>query len=134
MDATGDLEDRLIKDESQHRMVAVGETHPQFDRARVAKLSYQTLAENDQFRLVEIELQTGRKHQIRVQFSARGGAIVGDRKYGSRTPFKHGIALMSGMIRLNHPTRKEPITVVGQTPEGWPFDRVIRHHLKNLLS
>jgi 23S rRNA pseudouridine1911/1915/1917 synthase len=67
--------------------------------------------ENRNF-LVEIELITGRKHQIRAQLSSVGSPILGDKKYGSQQKFREGaIALESCYVSFIHPTKKEMLEV-----------------------
>jgi 23S rRNA pseudouridine1911/1915/1917 synthase len=67
--------------------------------------------ENRNF-LVEIELITGRKHQIRAQLSSVGSPILGDKKYGSQQKFREGaIALESCYVSFIHPTKKEMFEV-----------------------
>lgn len=69
----------------------------------------------------DVRLETGRKHQIRAQFSAMGHPIVGDRKYGCRVPLKAGrIALAAYSIAFQHPTKDEKIVVNAEVPEFWP--------------
>lgn len=76
--------------------------------AKDAKLSYKTLASNNGFSLVEIDLQTGRPHQIRVQFSSRNHPLYGDQRYGKNVNKKgQQIALWSYKIEIEHPTKKK---------------------------
>jgi 23S rRNA pseudouridine1911/1915/1917 synthase len=110
------LEDYIRKDESQHRMVACDEND---EGARAAKLSYRILRVLEDCQLVEIQLETGRKHQIRVQFASRGFPVVGDRKYNSGREFEHGIALHSRRLQFLHPTKKTPLDFVAQLPASW---------------
>jgi 23S rRNA pseudouridine1911/1915/1917 synthase len=71
---------------------------------------------------LEIVLETGRKHQIRVQLSRRGHPIVGDRKYGSRTVFQPGIALHARRLAIAHPTTSERLVFEAPPPASWrPF-------------
>lgn len=114
----GRLENCVGKNESLQRMVVVPSGKSKAE-ARLATLSYKTLSRNDNKRLVEIELETGRKHQIRVQFSAMGCPILGDRKYGSKLDFPRGIALHSFRLRLEHPTTKAPLDFEVTPPGYW---------------
>jgi 23S rRNA pseudouridine1911/1915/1917 synthase len=114
--AAAELVDWLFKDESQQRMsVAVGQTA----NAQEAVLRYRVLRAIERLALVEVELITGRKHQIRVQLSAHGHPIVGDRKYGSSLSFSKGIALHARRLAISHPTRHEPIVVTAPLPTSW---------------
>ena len=69
--------------------------------------------------LLEIALETGRKHQIRVQLAERGWPVVGDRKYGSHRRFPSGIALHARRIEFTHPTRGESLIFEAPCPAGW---------------
>ena len=89
--------------------------------SQAASLEYEVLAENQGVTLVAIRLITGRKHQIRVQFSHRGFPILGDRKYGGRPWKGTGIALHAQRITFPHPTRQEPVTVEAPLPDDWPL-------------
>lgn len=70
--------------------------------------------------LVEIELLTGRYHQIRIQCSAVGCPIAGDAKYGSKTSFAGGgIALHHRCLEVNHPVSRERLRLEARYPAGW---------------
>jgi 23S rRNA pseudouridine1911/1915/1917 synthase len=91
--------------------------------AQEARLSLRTLHRLRRATLIEVLLETGRKHQIRVQLSARGYPILGDRKYGSDQPFPDGIGLHARRVVLIHPTRSERLEVVCPPPPAWkPFN------------
>src|SRR5262249_11978352 len=77
--ASGTLEHYLRKDERHRKVYA---THEGGGDAQLARLAYKTIKSAGELSLVEIELQTGRKHQIRVQLAKCGHPVVGDRKYG----------------------------------------------------
>ena len=78
--------------------------------------------------MLEITLETGRTHQIRVQAASRGHALLGDAHYGSTVPFgpQHEdvrlrpIALHARSLTFTHPKSHETITVTAPTPEYWP--------------
>ncbi|MSP19345.1 MAG: RNA pseudouridine synthase [Bdellovibrionales bacterium] len=86
-------------------------SEPKGDRQK-AILNYQSIrSENGQY-LLEIELITGRKHQIRAQLAALGSPIVGDKKYGAKDNYKEGvIALEACYVSFLHPTLKEMIEI-----------------------
>ena len=116
--SVGSCEDFLRKDERQRKVLvqAAGVAG-----ARLAKLSYQTLDVLGNGRAVlEVHLETGRKHQIRVQLAHRGWPILGDAKYGATTSFPRGIALHAAKLTLLHPVRKEPCTWTCPPPAYWP--------------
>jgi 23S rRNA pseudouridine1911/1915/1917 synthase len=115
--SAGECVDWLYKDEAAHRMVAVSSPRTS---AQETRLTYRTLQSLAEATLLEIELQTGRKHQIRVQLSRRGWPILGDRKYGSDRSFPRGIALHSRQLRLTHPVRDETLTFDAPLPAYWP--------------
>lgn len=114
--ASGTCVDWLIKDESRQRMTLADR---QTADAQVARLSYRRRQAVPGGWHLEIELETGRKHQIRVQLGDRGLHIVGDRKYGSRQKFTAGIALHSRLLEIKHPTRPERLTLVAPLPASW---------------
>ena len=84
-----------------------------------ARLAYRMLRELEEAVLLEIALQTGRKHQIRVQLAVRGLPILGDRQYGSRAAFAAGIALHARQLSFVHPVRNTPIELVAPVPRTW---------------
>ncbi|MGD9723422.1 MAG: RluA family pseudouridine synthase [Pirellulales bacterium] len=112
----GELTDWLVKDESQQRMVVARAGHP---AAKEARLRYRVLRRVGPGTLVEIELLTGRKHQIRVQFAERGHPVWGDAKYGSQHGFAAGLALHARRLVVDHPVRHEPMTLVAPLPASW---------------
>jgi 23S rRNA pseudouridine1911/1915/1917 synthase len=68
---------------------------------------------------VEIQLETGRHHQIRTQFSKIGCCIKGDLKYGAKRSNQDGsICLHSRQLKFNHPTTKEAICLIAPTPDN----------------
>jgi 23S rRNA pseudouridine1911/1915/1917 synthase len=90
--------------------------------SREARLAYRLIETAGERSLVEIELETGRKHQIRLQFAQIGCPIVGDARYGARTPLpSRQIALLSREVRLEHPTRREMLSFACPLPLGWPW-------------
>ena len=66
-----------------------------------------------------MQLETGRKHQIRVQLAERGHPVVGDRKYGGKQAFPAGIALHARRLVFLHPISKEPISLEAPLPTAW---------------
>lgn len=108
------LENYLLKNEKQNKSYV---TTADKKGAKKAILSYRTLARGDNFTLLEIELETGRHHQIRCQLSNIGCAIKGDVKYGAKRSNPDGsIHLHARHLAFNHPTTKERITVTAPVP------------------
>ncbi len=101
----GTLEHFLVHDEYIARVV--NPSHPQ---AKLARLHYKLLEEKQNCSYVEIDLETGRYHQIRVQFAQIGCPIVGDTKYGSSMG-NDTIALHHGRLKFNHPVTKQPLVL-----------------------
>jgi 23S rRNA pseudouridine1911/1915/1917 synthase len=84
-----------------------------------AILHYKLIKELDNYYLLEIDLETGRHHQIRAQLSAINCAIKGDLKYGfNRSNPDGGICLHAREIHFIHPVSKEKIDITAQTPES----------------
>lgn len=89
-----------------------------------AELHYKLLAKSDQYSLLEIELMTGRHHQIRVQLANIGCPIKGDLKYGySRSNPDASISLHSRSLKFIHPVSKQEVFVIAPTPDDnlWNF-------------
>jgi len=87
--------------------------------AQEARTSYRVLQAWQRFSLVELQPDTGRKHQLRVQLASRRHAILGDRVYGSRQEFPVGIALHARRLVVVHPVRKEPLVLQAPVPHYW---------------
>lgn len=87
--------------------------------AKKAVLKYNTVARGDRYSILEVNLITGRKHQIRMQLSQTGHPIKGDLKYGARRSNPDGgISLLAKRIEFIHPVSKEPICIeIDPTPE-----------------
>lgn len=114
--AAGTLLDWVIKDERHRKMHIARQPRA---GAQEARLQYRRLASLGPGDLLEVALETGRKHQIRLQLSHQGHPILGDRKYGSRQPFPAGIALHARRLVVTHPVRGESLELVAPLPEAW---------------
>jgi 23S rRNA pseudouridine1911/1915/1917 synthase len=114
--AVGSFADYLGKDEQHERMRIVGAS---LQGAKLANLTYRKLTSLRGQSLVEIALQTGRKHQIRLQFAHHGHPILGDRKYGSRQKFPSGIALYARRLVVTHPIKGDRIILEAALPDAW---------------
>lgn len=112
----GEMVDWVAKDESRKRMAIVDEDTP---GAKQAQLRYKRLQNLPGGTLLEIELLTGRKHQIRLQLAARGLAVWGETKYAAGKPFAEGFALHARSLALEHPVRRSPLELVAPLPASW---------------
>ncbi len=88
------------------------------DGAKEAALSYRLIGSSERYHLLEINLETGRKHQIRVQLSSIGCPIRGDLKYGDKRSNPDGsISLQAYKIEFDHPVSHQPIKIVAPLPD-----------------
>ena len=109
------LENWLVRNEQQNKSYAYDHEVP---GSKKALLQYRQLAEGDHYRLLEVNLMTGRHHQIRCQLSALGCPIKGDLKYGARRSNPDGsISLLSHHVSFVHPVSKSLITVESPLPD-----------------
>jgi len=93
--------------------------------SKIATLIYTKKKAFDRYNLVEIELLSGRHHQIRAQLSAEGLTIKGDLKYGASRPNRNGsIHLHAKKLTLSHPTLKKRITFIAPLPKDALWDAV----------
>jgi 23S rRNA pseudouridine1911/1915/1917 synthase len=118
--ASGACEDWIAKDERMQRM---GIVEPSAPGAQLARLSFRRLARIQAGWLLEVSLETGRKHQIRLQLASRGLPILGDAKYGSQRRFpsraQPAIALHARRLALDHPVSKTRLDLTAPLPETW---------------
>lgn len=88
--------------------------------AKKARLHYKVIQENGDLARLEIELETGRYHQIRLQLSTINSPIVGDRKYGSSVSFlPEAIALHHSRLEIIHPVKNELLVLEAPIPEAF---------------
>ena len=109
----GRLTDWLVKNESTNTTSVVKEGTP---GAKQARLSYRTLARTNGLSLLDVNLQTGRPHQIRVQLSHAGFPIKGDQRYNPDATVGEQIRLWAYALTIAHPTLKEPMTFYALPP------------------
>ncbi len=117
--------DYLHKRHGMAQAIVVPEGDP---RGKKAILHYRVRGEVGGSTWLEIELETGRTHQIRVQASSRGYAVLGDSQYGGSTPFgpkvvdlrDQAIALHARTLGFRHPMRDEQVVVEAPLPAYWP--------------
>jgi 23S rRNA pseudouridine1911/1915/1917 synthase len=120
----GTWTDHLHKRHGMAQSEVVDATHP---AAKHAVLHYRVLWQGPVGAWLEIELETGRTHQIRVQAGSRGHAVAGDAQYGSALPFGDAeletrdrpIALHARQLGFGHPMSGEAVDVVAPLPAVW---------------
>jgi 23S rRNA pseudouridine1911/1915/1917 synthase len=112
----GRLEDWLIRD-GQTSKVSNG------TEGQKAALEFKRLTFDQGISWLEVDLESGRHHQVRVQFSHRGHPVIGDLRYGSRVSFPNkAIALHARSLVLTHPTRKEEMRFEAEPEDFWPHE------------
>jgi len=121
----GTWTDCLHKRHGMAQSIVVPEGDP---RGKLAVMRYRVLERMDGLSTwLEVELETGRTHQIRVQSASRGHPVVGDTQYGSAIPFGEqfdderlrAIALHARQLGFNHPMTSEPVDVIAPLPSAW---------------
>lgn len=113
----GNYFDYLVKDNKKNQSYVTDKAH-----GKDARLSFKRLGYKEGFSLVEIHLETGRSHQIRVQFSSRGFPLVGDAKYNINHDGKTNVALFAKRLSFEHPTSKNILTFEVDIPNRYPFN------------
>ena len=109
------LENWLTRNEAQNKSYIA---KPGAKDAKLAVLSYKTLVKGDHYTLLEVNLETGRHHQIRCQLAAIGCPVKGDLKYGAkRSNPDGGICLHARQIEFVHPVSKQNICITAPVPE-----------------
>lgn len=105
----------LLRNEKQNKSYAY---HSERPGAKLAELTYRHLASGERYHLLEVDLHTGRHHQIRCQLSAIGSVIKGDLKYGAPRSNPDGsISLLSYRLRFTHPVSQQEIDVCAPLPQ-----------------
>ena len=112
----GHLEDYLVRNEKLNKSFVT--ENPHAEGAKLARLDYRVLATSaGGYHLLEVELHTGRHHQIRCQLAHIGCPIKGDLKYGfPRSNPDGSISLHAYSIEFEHPVRHEPVTITAPAP------------------
>jgi len=115
--ASGELVHHLERHDATSRVVPVPTK-----KSREARLVYRVLETEVSRSLVEIDLITGRHHQIRVQLSHMGFPVQGDMRYGASGPLPNKqIALIAKRLAITHPTLKKQLIFDCPLPEKWPW-------------
>ena len=113
----GRLENYLLKDQALNKSAVVSKDK---HGAKLASLTYEVIAEKQEFSLVKILLETGRHHQIRVQFANIGHPLYGDQKYG-KDGHHQQIALWAYQIQFKHPVKEDMMTFSCMPPKKEGF-------------
>ncbi|MEI3079674.1 RluA family pseudouridine synthase [Paraprevotella clara] len=112
----GELVHWLVRNEKQNKSYAYDKEKPE---AKKAILDYKLIGRSERYFLLEVDLKTGRHHQIRCQLAKMGCPIKGDLKYGSPRSNPDGsICLHARRVRFVHPVSKQEIDVTAPVPEG----------------
>ena len=110
----GTLEHWLVRNEKQNKSYAYDHEVP---NSKKAILKYKVIGRTDNYTMVEVQLMTGRHHQIRCQFAAMGCPIKGDLKYGAKRSNPDGsISLNAHRIEFIHPVSKEKLCLESPLP------------------
>ena len=118
LSGNGVFKDKLLKD-SRTNMVTVD------SRGKDSSLEYNVVSNKNGYSLVDINLITGRSHQIRVQFSSRGYPLFGDQRYNKNAFVGEQIALFSYSLSFYHPVSKELMEFKEDIPNRKPFNLFI---------
>lgn len=116
----GHLLQYLYKNEANNKSYICPPERP---GAQKAELYYKVIGHSERYALIEVELCTGRHHQIRVQLAGMGCPIQGDLKYGDKRSNPDGsISLHARYLQLIHPVRKTELRIEAPTPQSgvWP--------------
>lgn len=112
----GRLEDKLLKDKKRN-IVTVDKN------GKNSILNYKKIMEKNNLNLVEIKLETGRPHQIRVQMSHNGNPLYGDQKYNKNSKIGEQLALFAKKLEFYHPITKELMSFELDLPKREPFTK-----------
>ena len=135
----GELTDWMVRNEKQNKSyickvsgndstgpVAEDYSGPDWGKAprpdaKLARLRYRLAGHSQRYFLIEVQLLTGRHHQIRCQLANIGCVIKGDLKYGApRSNADGGICLHSRSVSFIHPVKKTEVVVTAPVPVSWP--------------
>ena len=132
-DKRAGLVNYLKKDEANNLVKIAPQSE---EGAKRAELSYNVLEQNERFSLLEVSLQTGRSHQIRVQLSYIKHPVFGDTKYGGEVVRGAHMALWTYKLKFEHPTTKKMMSFISFPPvEDLPWKYFnIEKHIGNISS
>lgn len=109
------LVDKLLKNPKTNTTIVS-------EKGKEAILSYELIEYKNNYSLVKINLETGRSHQIRVQFSSRGYPLYGDQRYNKKALPKQQIALFANRLEFIHPVTKEKLFFEEELPNFEPWN------------
>ena len=113
----GRLVDHIVRENRVSRLVPEAT-----DSSQEARLTYEVLDFDGRTSLLRVALETGRRHQIRIQLAHAGHPIVGDLRYGMGAPLPgRQIALLAHTLTVDHPTRGERLRITSPIPQDWPW-------------
>ena len=92
------------------------------EKGKESSLTFERIKTNGKYSLVSVSLETGRSHQIRVQFSSHGFPLYGDQKYNKKANLHEQIALFAYSLTFIHPVKKERLTFEVDIPDIYPFN------------
>jgi 23S rRNA pseudouridine1911/1915/1917 synthase len=120
----------VVRNEKQNKSYAYSAERPD---AKKAVLHYRLIAKSDRYYLLEINIETGRHHQIRCQLAHIGCPVKGDLKYGAeRSNPDGGISLHARSVEFTHPVSKEIIRITAEPPTDnlWNQLRITNYELR----
>ncbi|GAB5407899.1 MAG: RluA family pseudouridine synthase [Balneolaceae bacterium] len=113
LDKKQDIISSYLTENAIHRVYSVDDP----ELGKHSKTEYKVLKESEKYSLLEINLLTGRKNQIRVHFSEKGHSVVGDKMYGKKEKGIKRLTLHAASLSINHPVTKERMTFETKIPE-----------------
>lgn len=117
---TDTLNHYIVRNQKKNKSFAYDK---EANNSKLASLSYKLIASADNYYLLEVDLHTGRHHQIRCQLAKIGCSIKGDLKYGfPRSNPDGGISLHSRKIEFVHPVQKEKVSIIANPPKDSLWD------------
>jgi 23S rRNA pseudouridine1911/1915/1917 synthase len=123
----GHLVHYMLKNEKQNKSYCY---EKEVKNSKKAELKYRVLASSDHYHLLEVELLTGRHHQIRSQLAQIGSPIKGDLKYGfARSNPDGGISLHARQVKFIHPVTNEEVLIIAEPPVIDPLWKFFREKL-----
>lgn len=114
------LKDYLIKDDKTNTSRVTSEKYGKY-----SELSYKVLDRKDNLSFIQIDLKTGRSHQIRVQFASRNCPLYGDQRYNKEARVGQQIALWATELSFPHPTTQEILSFESNLPNTEPWKKFI---------